>query len=109
PAQASMEMRSLLGWAWAAGAAASLLLLAVGLLRLILLTRHAHAIDGGTWHDELRRLQQAGRLRRVTLLQTDGPSVLLTWGTLRPCIVLPRGAEAWSPSRIRFVLEHEAE
>ena len=108
PARRS-ETTSILGWVWAAGAAASLLLLVVGLLRLTLLTRRAHTIDGGSWHDELRRLQHAGRLRRVTLLQTDGPSVLLTWGTLRPCIVLPRGAETWSPSRIRFVLEHEAE
>jgi len=110
PARASIETTtSVLGWVWAAGAAASLLLLVVGFLRLNLLTRRAHTIDGGSWLEELRRLQRAGRLRRVALLQTDGPSVLLTWGTLRPCIVLPRGAEEWSPSRVRFVLEHEAE
>jgi len=109
PLPVSRGATSILGWVWAAGAALSLLLLVVGLVRLIVLTRWAHSIDAGSWHDELCRLQRGGRLRRVTLLQTDGPSVLLTWGTLRPCIVLPRGAESWSASRIRFVLEHEAE
>jgi len=109
PIGAAIGATSVLGWTWAAGAAAGLLLLSLALARLVLLTRRAHPIDGSAWLDELRQLQRAGRLQRVTLLQTDGPSVLLTWGTMRPCIVLPRGAETWSQSRIGFVLEHEAE
>jgi len=109
PVSTPITATSVLGWTWVAGAAVGLLLLAAALIRLVLLTRRAHRIDGGSWQAELRQLQQAGRLRRVTLLQSEGPSVLLTWGTLRPCIVLPRGAEAWSHSRIRLVLEHEAE
>jgi TonB family protein len=48
-----------------------------------------------------------GLRRPLTLLQTDRPDVLATWGAFRPQILLPAGATAWSPARIHAVLGHE--
>jgi protocatechuate 3,4-dioxygenase beta subunit len=44
--------------------------------------------------------------RRVQLLQTQ-QSEVLTWGLLRPKLLLPADAETWSTDRIRIVLHHE--
>ena len=43
----------------------------------------------------------------MRLLQSDHPSLLVTWGWRRPRILLPAGAPAWPDERIRVVLAHE--
>jgi TonB family protein len=43
----------------------------------------------------------------VRLLQTDHPTLLVTWGTIRPTIVVPAAAADWPADRIRVVLSHE--
>jgi TonB family protein len=43
----------------------------------------------------------------VVLLQSDHPTLLVTWGTRRPKVILPRGADGWTGDRIRVVLCHE--
>ena len=45
--------------------------------------------------------------RPVTLLQSDHPSLLFTWGHFRPVVILPRAASEWSADRARIVLCHE--
>jgi TonB family protein len=101
---------TLLAWLWAAGAIAAGLMLAVGLGQLLSVMRHAEVVTGGPWLAGLNALTRDDtRLARVTLLQSNHPSLLVTWGFLRPTIILPRGAQAWQDSRVRVVLEHEAE
>ena len=54
-----------------------------------------------------RSSRRYGIRRTVRLLQSDHPSLLVTWGVLRPRILLPRGAAEWPDDRIRIVLSHE--
>jgi TonB family protein len=93
---------------WLAGAAAGLLLLGAGLARLRWLAARARRIEAGPWRvicDELA--PASGIRRRVTLLQSDRPALLVTWGFRTPKILLPTGAATWASDRIRIVLAHE--
>ena len=73
---------------WIAGAAFVVLRLAIGLARVMHLTRSAQPA--------------AGEIRT-----TDQVSTPLTWGVLRPVILLPAYAEAWSGEKREVVLNHE--
>lgn len=91
---------------WSAGTLLALLWLAIGVVRLHLL------VGGGTRyapHDRMASLVAA----RIGLRRT--PSVMhhatlrtpITFGTLRPRILLPAAAVGWSEERLRVVLLHE--
>jgi hypothetical protein len=45
--------------------------------------------------------------RRVELLHSRHPALLVTWGLRSPKILLPEAAAAWPEERIRVVLAHE--
>lgn len=110
PATSPRAFVALLLQLWMAGAAISGLLLVVGLTRLAIMTRRATPIDGGPWFEELRTLMSHDpQLRRVRLLQSGHPGLLMTCGLFRPRIVLPAGSDSWGHERIRIVLAHETE
>ena len=91
-----------------AGTAASLAVLAVGLLRLTWLAARARRITAGAWTDIGREIEREYGLRRaVEFLQSGHPSLLVTWGARRPRVIVPRAALRWSDDRIRVVLRHE--
>jgi TonB family protein len=94
--------------AWMLGAGLSLFVLGVGLTRLTWLASHARPVGAGTW---TRLADQIGRdlalKRPVQLLQSDHPSLLVTWGLLRPKVILPCAAQSWSEERVAIVLRHE--
>jgi len=94
--------------AWMLGAGLSLFVLAVGLARLTWLASRARPVEPGTW---TRLADQIGRdfslKRPVQLLQSDHPSLLVTWGLLRPKVILPRAAQSWTEDRAAIVLRHE--
>ena len=93
---------------WSAGIALSVFGLAVGFLRLRWLASRATTITGGRWHAAARAAAlQVGLRSNVTLLQSTHPSLLVTWGMLRPKIILPAGAGDWPDDRVRAVLLHE--
>jgi len=50
---------------------------------------------------------QLGIPRAVSVLVTNHPALLVTWGAISPVILLPRDAQSWSNDRIRLVLAHE--
>jgi TonB family protein len=92
---------------WLAGAACGLLALGAGMARLKWLARRARPIDNGPWRTICDALTARGRLRRVTLLQSDRRALLVTWGAVTPKVLLPAGAAGWTSDRIRIVLAHE--
>jgi protocatechuate 3,4-dioxygenase beta subunit len=71
-------------------------------------TRGAIAVRGGEWAELVGELSKAlGLRRRVTLLLSDGQVMPMTWGWLRPVVLLPAEAGRWEPGRRRDVLFHE--
>jgi TonB family protein len=77
---------------WAAGVLAVLGRLTAGVIRLWWLKRYARPIelDGS-----------------VKYLESDRVAMPMTWGVLRPVILLPAGHSAWPLERLRVVLAHE--
>ena len=93
---------------WLAGMVISLGILLTGLLRLAWLATHARRITRGRWHSLTDEIARGYELRRpVALLQSDHPSLLVTWGLMRPKVILPSAADEWSEERARVVLTHE--
>jgi beta-lactamase regulating signal transducer with metallopeptidase domain len=98
---------TIVGAAWAA---ASLFLLA-GLLtgrhRLMRLRKAAREV-GGTPRSVLDEVAAHSGVRRpIKLLQTPSESLLVTYGTLAPGVIVPADADSWREDRWRVVLQHE--
>ena len=55
--------------------------------------------------DNLRKRQ--GITRSIPLLQSEKATLPMTWGFIRPKIMLPSEADQWSDERRQFVLLHE--
>jgi beta-lactamase regulating signal transducer with metallopeptidase domain len=105
--RAATVVRSL-GIIWLAGAGASLFVLLVGLSRLAWLASRAERVTAGAWADTAVHVARAYGLRRQpALLQSDHPTLLVTWGFARPKVLLPADAPHWPDDRIRIVLGHE--
>ena len=65
-------------------------------------------MSSGPWRASVDEVSQAvGCRRRVVVLQSEHPAFLMTWGWLRPRILLPAGARNWSQARMRVVVGHE--
>ena len=93
---------------WIAGAIVGLSILLTGLLRLAWIAVHADRITNGRWYDFAQRIATSYGLRRpVTLLQSAHPSLLVTWGLVRPKVILPSAADTWTDERAQVVLSHE--
>ena len=100
--------REWLRMTWGAGAILGVLLLVSGLGRLAWLASRARRLSGGVWVDLAGELAREYRLGRpIQVLQSDHASLLATWGFFRPSIIVPAGADSWTPDRIRVVLSHE--
>ena len=93
---------------WIAGGVACLLVLAAGLARLGWLARRARPLVHGRWTELIAEVsRENGLRRRVTLLQSDHPSLLVTWGVMRPKIILPAAAMTWPDDLARVIIAHE--
>lgn len=93
---------------WAAGALLSLIPLAIGLWQLAALQRRSRVIGDQRWLtllDELRR--QLAVHRSVQLRKSAKALVPLTWGALKPLLLVPDQADQWPEQRRRLVLLHE--
>lgn len=94
--------------AWAAGALFLLLRLGLGLAGAARLTREGKPLLEPAWRRLLARFLAAVSLRRNVRLKSHGAvSVPLTWGFVRPVILLPSGTENWTEDERSTVLCHE--
>lgn len=98
---------SLLGF-WLTGMTLLLANLALGLLRLRRLAGTASPIASGPlWRAAERTCLRLELFGSPRILQGDDDAIPMTWGLLRPVVLLPAGAEAWTAARIDAVLMHE--
>ena len=93
---------------WGIGAAVAFLLLLTRLAHLKRLSQSVDAVDDPRWQTLLQAIAHAqGVRRRVELVRSANPAMVVTWGLLRPRILVPSEARAWTDARIRVVLSHE--
>ena len=98
----------MLGPIWLAGFAASLAFLLAGFARLAWLASRSERVVNKNWTDLAATLSRRFGLRRpVLLLQSDHPTLLVTWGLRRPKVILPAAARGWTDQRVQIVLAHE--
>lgn len=93
---------------WFAGVGLALAPLAIGLARMFVLRRQSQAVACAVWAglvDEVRA--RLGLTRRVALLETRRSVMPMTWGLVRPTVLLPSQARDWSERLRRIVLLHE--
>src|SRR4029079_15945830 len=70
--------------------------------------RSARVLDDAAWLPEASDIARAPEIRRPIrfLLAPDGATPM-TWGTLRPTVLLPASALAWPPAQRKAFLVHE--
>ncbi len=94
--------------AWAVGALVILTRYLIGTVRVARLVRRAEGISENNGPAAVRKVAiELGLAARIRLLLGDGMNVPMTWGCLRPLVLLPAEAERWSEERLRIVLLHE--
>jgi beta-lactamase regulating signal transducer with metallopeptidase domain len=93
---------------WALGAFAVLAWIAIGHLRVALITRRAWVANSREWTALLESERaQAGVERPVRLFITPEVSTPLTWGIGKAVVLLPEDALDWPASHRSVVLRHE--
>ena len=93
---------------WASGAAVGVLPLVMGLLNLGLIGSRTSPVTEPQWTELVRTLSdRLGLRRRVRLVKSSGSTMPMTWGWLRPVVLLPDDSERWPQERRRVVLLHE--
>jgi len=92
---------------WLVGIAINVSLLLIGMFRLNRL-RSTHSSVSAAITESLEHVAALlGLRRRVSLIRTHRPGVVVTWGVVHPKVVLPADAEGWSRERLDVVLAHE--
>ena len=108
PSRRQIGSSSVLLAVWIAGVVVNLVGLLLGFWRLRRIAVRATIVREGPWFGAARQLSEHFGVRTpVTLLQSDRPAVLLTWGVFAPKVMLPIDAASWDVHRIRVVLAHE--
>jgi len=108
PPSTAVAVMRLAGAIWLGGSAILACILAIGLTRLRRMAAAARTVDRGPWTGCAGEIAAAIGLRRpVVLLQSEHPTLLVTWGWRRPKVILPAAARHWADDRIRIVLRHE--
>jgi bla regulator protein blaR1 len=103
----SFDWKVALSLVWLAGALVVLARLAAGTARVWLLTRQAQGVES-SWLALARTVAVRLRLRRrVRMFKTDRISMPMTWGVMRPTVLLPKDADEWSTECRWIVMAHE--
>jgi beta-lactamase regulating signal transducer with metallopeptidase domain len=103
-----MRLESLVVPIWLAGAGIGLAVLAIAMMRLNRIAAAGRPVTDARWTALLESAARDHGLQRdVVLLQSDHPTLLVTWGLITPKILLPAIAATWTEERIRAVLSHE--
>jgi TonB family protein len=92
---------------WLAGVLLSIAVLIAAAVWLLALGARA-AEAGEAWQRAANDLRARLGIRYpIRIAITQHPAMLVTWGAVRPVILLPKDAEGWPADRIELVLAHE--
>ncbi len=93
---------------WLAGVFIGIAWIAAGRFGLARIRRAATRLTTMEWRTILENeAMHAGVARPVALFTSPAVSSPVTWGVLKPIIVLPEAAHAWTHERKRVVVMHE--
>ena len=93
---------------WVAGTLLCLASLVISRFHVNRLLRRATPVQDPEWERLLTQTRQALRLnRRPRLFRSDQDTMPMTWGALRPVLLVPAAVDQWSGDRRRVVLLHE--
>jgi carboxyl-terminal processing protease len=93
---------------WLVGAAVSAAWLLGGWISLARLTRHCRRVHEGRLCAQMTQVAQVLGIRRpVQLLLSSQRAMPMTWGMMRPIVLLPEEAQQWSVDRLCMVMIHE--
>ena len=93
---------------WALGCGAALTSLGIGSLRFQKLARDALPVRDPAWRQQTDAIRRRLLVRsQVRILMSPKVPTPMAGGPWRPVILLPSGAQAWSPERRAVVLAHE--
>ena len=107
PGPAAFDRTTWLLGLWGAGVVLNVTVLVIAAIWLAWQGRRAR-LAGGMWPQLSEDIASSmGIRRRIRVRITAHPALLVTWGVIRPVILLPRDAPEWSPERVRVVLAHE--
>jgi beta-lactamase regulating signal transducer with metallopeptidase domain len=104
----SGSWKSIVVLAWLAGAIAALLPLIVAVLRVRFVTRNATPLETSRWHRIMNATPAMRHMaNRTRILESDTASMPMTWGIIRPTLLLPADSGMWSDDQCRNILLHE--
>jgi beta-lactamase regulating signal transducer with metallopeptidase domain len=93
---------SIIALFWILGVAVFGALLATSVWRTLNFRRRSRPVHDPVWCRLLTEMSQRLQLRQsVELREYDGPIVPLTWGVIRPVVLVPRKSRKWSESMQR--------
>ena len=104
---AKIDWRSVLFPLWLAGAVLALIPLVVAQIRVRAIARKAIPA-GRRWTDLMAATPSISRFAgRVRMLESPDASMPMTWGVMRPTLLVPGRAEKWADWQCRDILLHE--
>jgi HEAT repeat protein/beta-lactamase regulating signal transducer with metallopeptidase domain len=93
---------------WIMGMAVVFLRQLLGKILIWRIASRAQRVTASDWLQLTALLKKRCGLRRqVRLIKSEKSTLPMTWGLLRPTILLPTEADTWSEEHRRFVLLHE--
>jgi beta-lactamase regulating signal transducer with metallopeptidase domain len=102
-----IELRALLFPLWIAGFVLTLFPIVVAWIRIRLLARNAKPVEG-RWKDLIASTHSISHLaNRVRILESGETAMPMTWGVLRPTLLVPSRADRWPDWQCRDILLHE--
>lgn len=102
------DTKQVLIGAWLIGASLLLLRTLLGGWQLRRIKKQSLSLQQAPAGELTRRLAQAWKVSRpVDLRGSHEVPVPLTWGTLRPVLMLPQGAERWRREQLLAAVQHE--
>jgi len=93
---------------WIFGSMFLFIRIVLGLYGTCRLAREGQDIQDSLWKRLLYRFLEAVSLRRkINLMSHDKAMVPLTWGVIKPIVMMPTGSENWSENQRSTALYHE--